>query len=349
MPRSPLSFSRARSPRPRAQGSTLPELPGLFGTAALVRSVVARERITVVHGHQAFSPLAHHAVLHAGARGVPAVFTDHSLFGFSDASSILMNKALQFTLAAAGHVVCVSHTSRENTCLRSDVAPGRVSVVPNAVDGARFAPDPGRRPYRPAAASGGGGGGARVVVVCMSRLEYRKGVDLLAEVVPLLCALRPEVDFLIGGDGPKRALLEAAVAAHGLGARVRLLGDVPHARVRAVLAQGHIFLNTSLTESFCMAALEAACCGLLVVATAVGGVPEILPPTILLLAPPNPAALAAALDAAVARLPGVDPEAQHRAVCAMYQWSDVARRIEIVYAKAMGAQQGRRPWGQLLL
>ena len=39
--------------------------------------------------------------------------------------------------------------------------------------------------------------------------------------------------------------------------RVTLLGDVPHWRVRDVLAGGHIFLNTSLTESFCMAALEA--------------------------------------------------------------------------------------------
>lgn len=292
--------------------------------------MLVRERIDVVHGHQAFSSLAHQAVLHAGGRRVPSVFTDHSLFGFSDASSILTNKVLQFTLSAACRVVCVSHTSKENTVLRSEVAPGRVSVIPNAVDGPKFAPEPAARSYTD----------GRVVVVCMGRLEYRKGIDLLADVIPQLCSRRPEVRFLIGGDGPKRSMLEAVVAQHGLQGRVELLGDVPHWRVRSVLTRGHVFLNTSLTESFCMAALEAACCGLLVVATAVGGVPEILPPEILLLAPASPPALTDALDRAVERLPTVDPVAQHREVCGMYHWGDVARRVEIVYGKAIGAGTG---------
>ena len=59
------------------------------------------------------------------------VFTDHSLFGFADASSILMNKLLKFSLADCHHVVCVSHTSKENTVLRACVPPSRVSVIPN--------------------------------------------------------------------------------------------------------------------------------------------------------------------------------------------------------------------------
>lgn len=44
--------------------------------------------------------------------------------------------------------------------------------------------------------------------------------------------------------------------------RVRLLGALEHQDVRDVLVQGHIFLNTSLTEAFCMAIVEAASCGL---------------------------------------------------------------------------------------
>ena len=59
--------------------------------------------------------------------------------------------------------------------------------------------------------------------------------------------------------------------------RVKLLGGVPHDRVRDLLVRGDIFLNCSLTESFCIAVVEAACCGLFVVSTAVGGVPEVLP------------------------------------------------------------------------
>jgi hypothetical protein len=78
-----------------------------------------------------------------------------------------------------------------------------------------------------------------------------------------------------GGDGPKRALLEQMVAQEGLQARVTLAGAVPHERAREFLLRGHVFVNTSLTEAFCMAIVEAACCGLLVVSTRVGGVPEV--------------------------------------------------------------------------
>ena len=46
----------------------------------------------------------------SGARDLRTVFTDHSLFGFSDAASIMANKLLKFSLSDVDHVVCVSHT-----------------------------------------------------------------------------------------------------------------------------------------------------------------------------------------------------------------------------------------------
>lgn len=69
--------------------------------------------------------------------------------------------------------------------------------------------------------------------------------------------------------------------------RVELIGAVEHHHVRDVLVRGHIFLNCSLTESFCMALLEAASCGLHVVSTKVGGVPEVLPPSMIKFAQPG--------------------------------------------------------------
>jgi len=59
---------------------------------------------------QAFSTLAHESMLHARTMGIKAVFTDHSLFGFADASSIITNKVLKFSLAGINHAICVSHT-----------------------------------------------------------------------------------------------------------------------------------------------------------------------------------------------------------------------------------------------
>jgi phosphatidylinositol glycan class A protein len=70
--------------------------------------------------------------------------------------------------------------------------------------------------------------------------------------------------------------------------RVEMLGSVPSKDVRDVLVRGHIFLNTSLTEAFCIAIVEAASCGLLVVSTDVGGVTEVLPHDMMYLSKPDP-------------------------------------------------------------
>lgn len=74
----------------------------------------------------------------------------------------------------------------------------------------------------------------------------------------IMCERYPNLHFIIGGDGPKRLLLEEMREKSQLHDRVEILGAVPHSRVRSVLVRGHIFLNCSLTESFCIAILEAA-------------------------------------------------------------------------------------------
>jgi phosphatidylinositol N-acetylglucosaminyltransferase subunit A len=305
--------------------------PNVFGAFHALRDICAREGVQVVHAHQAFSTLAYEAVLWARTLGLRAVFTDHSIIGFHDASNILMNKILKFSLADAHAVICVSHTSKENTVLRACVPPARIHVVPNAVDAAEFPPDPARR------APG------RLTVVFLGRLVHRKGIDLLAEVIAETCRRHADVDFVVGGDGPKRRLVEDMVAQEGLAARVTLLGAVPPERVRDVLVRGHVFLNTSLTEAFCMAVVEAACAGLLVVATRVGGVPEVLPREMMVLAWPSVRALVQGLDEALARVRRGDvlgAREQHERVRAMYTWDRVAARTEAVYAATLTAQVG---------
>jgi phosphatidylinositol N-acetylglucosaminyltransferase subunit A len=70
-----------------------------------------------------------------------------------------------------------------------------------------------------------------------------------------------QVQFLIVGDGPKREALEEMWQKERLGDRMQMFGALDLKGVRDILVQGHIFLNTSLTEAFCMAIVEAACCG----------------------------------------------------------------------------------------
>lgn len=298
-------------------------LPTFYGTLPIVRTILIREKISLVHGHQAFSTLCHEALMHSRTMGYKVVFTDHSLYGFADAGSIHMNKVLQFTLADVSQAICVSHTSKENTVLRSGLPPEKVFVIPNAVDTAMFKPATERL------------SSDEITIVVISRLVYRKGADLLVEVIPEVCRLYPNVRFIVGGDGPKRVRLEEMREKNSLQDRVEMLGAVPHAKVRSVLILGHIFLNSSLTEAFCIAILEAASCGLLTVSTRVGGVPEVLPDDMIVLAKPDPVDMVEAIHKAISILPNIDPYAMHLRMKKLYSWHDVAKRTEIVYDRAL--------------
>lgn len=298
-------------------------LPTFYGTLPIIRTILIREKISLVHGHQAFSTLCHEALMHARTMGYRVVFTDHSLYGFADAGSIHMNKVLQFTLADVTQAICVSHTSKENTVLRSGLPPEKVFVIPNAMDTAMFKPAPEQLCRD------------EIVIVVMSRLVYRKGADLLVEVIPEVCRLYPNVRFIVGGDGPKRVRLEEMREKNSLQDRVEMLGAVPHAKVRSVLISGHMFLNSSLTEAFCIAILEAASCGLLTVSTRVGGVPEVLPDDMIVLAKPDPVDMVQAIRKAIDILPKIDPHAMHLRMKKLYSWHDVAKRTEIVYDRAV--------------
>lgn len=91
--------------------------PTVFSFFPIFRNIVIREQIEIVHGHASLSNLCHEAILHARTMGLRTVFTDHSLFGFADAASILTNKLLKFALSDVDHVICVSHTWYELSSL----------------------------------------------------------------------------------------------------------------------------------------------------------------------------------------------------------------------------------------
>ncbi|EPB70363.1 glycosyltransferase, group 1 family protein [Ancylostoma ceylanicum] len=267
------------------------------------------------NGLKTFSSMAHEAMFNGWLMGIRTVFTDHSLFGFADASAILTNTlVLQYSLANVDRVICVSYTSKENTVLRGKLDPRKVFTIPNAIETRLFYPDPEQFYGNP------------TTIIFLGRL---------------VCTRHPNVRFIVGGDGPKRLELEEMREKYHLHSRVTLLGTLPHNMVREVLVQGQIFINTSLTEAFCMSIVEAASCGLHVVSTRVGGVPEVLPADFISLEEPVPELLVDALSEAIRKREYrllMDPIEKHEAVSNMYNWPDIAKRTEVVYQDAMREQ-----------
>jgi phosphatidylinositol glycan class A protein len=90
-----------------ASSATLPEFLTFL---PYFRTIVLREHIHLIHAHASLSSLAHEGIFHAHLFGIRTVFTDHSLFGFDDAASILTNKLLEAALRNVDAVICVSHT-----------------------------------------------------------------------------------------------------------------------------------------------------------------------------------------------------------------------------------------------
>ncbi|KAK4444415.1 glycosyltransferase [Podospora aff. communis PSN243] len=318
--------------------------PTVFSFFPMFRNIVLRERIDIVHGHASLSNLCHEAILHARTMGLRTVFTDHSLFGFADAASILTNKLLKFSLSDVDHVICVSHTCKENTVLRASLDPLMVSVIPNAVVAENFKPysnpevdrhafgqDP--PPARPL------GPHDTITIVVISRLFYNKGTDLLTAAIPRILENHPNTRFIIAGSGPKAIDLEQMIEQNVLQDRVEMLGSIRHEEVRDVMVRGHIYLHPSLTEAFGTVIVEAASCGLYVVCTQVGGIPEVLPSHMTVFAKPEEDDLVAATGKAIAALRAnkVRTELFHEQVKSMYSWTNVAIRTERVYNGISGA------------
>ena len=347
------------------------------------REILLRERIDIVHGHQSTSTMAHECLFIARTLGVKTVLTEHSLYDSSSSSNgnffassffsfdLFVNKVLEITVADIDHIICVSNSCLTNVMTRTNLMqkkvyidnPNMISMIPNAFTASQFQPitanevkqiqSKGMREARTTENNNKNGVTNYmehgVTVVLLSRLVQRKGIDLVAQIIPRMCEKYPYLRFLIGGDGPKKQLLENMITQHQLASRVELLGSIPFDEARDVLIQGDIFLNCSYTESFCISLLEAAACGLQVVSTNVGGVPEVLPPHLISLCEVDLDAIIQSLGSEVEQCiqnkgDNILNEQQqdydyksrrHQEVARLYSWQTTAMRTEQIYSQVL--------------
>ncbi len=184
---------------------------------------------------------------------------------------------------AGGRVVVPSQAVADFATTHIGLPADIVDVVVNGVDPGRFTPSP-RATDRP------------VIAVWLGVMAPVKRLDVLLESV----ATVEDLTLRLLGTGPERDAVEKAVAAHGIGHRVELPGAVKDPAAELVAAD--IFVLPSAAENCPLALLQAMACGLPVVASRVGGIPEVIRDGVegLLVPPGSPAALAAALGRLVA-------------------------------------------------
>jgi glycosyltransferase involved in cell wall biosynthesis len=262
------------------RGSTLK----VWSWAPLVR-MMRRERVDVLHSHK-FGSNVWAVVLGRLARVRAIVAHEHTWSYEGQPLRRFLDRRL--IAAHSDAFLAVSHEDRRRMIEIEHIDPEDVTFVPNGIDelpqgdGARVRAELGIAPDDP-------------VIGAVAVLRPQKALHNLVEAAAELVPEHPDLRVLIAGDGPERERLEPLIAERGLGDAVTLLGqrhDIPD-----VLAALDVAVVSSDFEGTPLAVLEYMDAGLPVVATRVGGLPDLIEHGRhgLLVEPSDPSALAAAV------------------------------------------------------
>ena len=251
----------------------------ITAVAAVARHAGERSA-DVVHGHGAKGGA--YARL-AAAAGALRVYTPHggSLhYGWGTPAGLFYLAAERLLIPRSELVLFESAYARETFAAKIG-EPRLARVVHNGVTPDEFlAVEP-----RPDATD----------LVFVGELRALKGIDVLIDAMALVARAWRPVTATVVGDGPDRAALAAKISALRLDGAVRFAGALP---AREAFAAGRILVVPSRAESLPYVVLEAAAAAVPMIATRVGGIPEIFgPDTTDLVSPGDAAALAAAITA----------------------------------------------------
>jgi glycosyltransferase involved in cell wall biosynthesis len=269
-----------------------------------LRGLVESSRPEVLHTH-GYRP----DVLHAGAArrlGVPAVTTLHGFTGGGWKNRLYERLQLR-SVRRCDAVIAVSRPMSERLS-GEGVAGERIHVIPNAwsalgevLEGAEAREVLGVSP-------------GAFHVGWVGRLSHEKGADVFVEALrqDVLgdIADLPQLEVSVIGDGPRRAELEHAGPGHAGVERIRFHGALPDAG--KLFRSFDLLVLSSRTEGTPIVLFEAMSAGVPIVATTVGGVPDVLGPEDAILVPPeDPVALADAIRSIMSDPAGARARALH--------------------------------------
>jgi L-malate glycosyltransferase len=173
----------------------------------------------------------------------------------------------RFSIRKSDGITAVSRFLKGETVARFDVADDRIEVIPNFVD-----LDVYRRDGHPCHRHQFAEPGEKLVMHISNFRSVKRVTDVVRIFARIARELPARLVFI--GDGPERATTQQVAEEEGVGRRVLYLGK--QESVAEILACGDLFLLPSDNEAFGLVALEAMACGVPVVASRVGGVPELV-------------------------------------------------------------------------
>ena len=229
-------------------------------TRLRLRRKLREQRIAIAHAFDFYTNLT--LVPSARLAGVPVVIGSQRQLG--DLLTPLQSRVQAMIFRWCDAVVCNSNAAARGL-IDHGLAPGKVTVIWNGLAPEAFAPAVPALPRRP--------GWVRVGMIARMN-SLAKNHSLLLRAAARIKDSVPAVEFVMAGDGPLRPKLEQEASSLGLGERVQFLGD--RRDITAVLASLDLTILPSNSESLSNAVLESMAAGVPVVASQVGGNPELV-------------------------------------------------------------------------
>jgi len=311
----------------------------LYKAVAQRAEQMAAHRPDLIHFSQAIPGMCRREMMAARWLGVPVVSTLHAPMTTAPERACALVRILLPHLA--DYYIVVSKTNKRLAHEAVGVPLERISVVHLGIDVAAFSVE-----RDSTALAARGIGPDDFVVGTVGRLDFPKAHHVLIDAARMLCdrGLPDTVRFVIVGGGPREAELKSMAAAFGR--RVVFTGAMPREEIPRALARFDLFAMSSDIEGQPYGLLEAMAAGLPVVATAVGGIPDVITDgeNGLLVPKGDAAALAGKLRLAIedAQLRRALGEQARRTIDDRYSLDRMLTDTEAIYRRALDRPPRRR-------
>ena len=303
------------------------QVPPFFIAELVTLLSQARHKFDIIH--------AHSVIPHGWIAGFAKRLTNAKLLISAHGSDVFsfnspaLKSISRFALRRADAITANSAASADVIWSLSGIHP---TVIPMGVDLAAFSPRKTNVSHHNVAKDFG-----RPLILFVGRLIEEKGLSYLIKAMPRLLEAKPEAALLVVGDGPQREEASELAANLGMASRVQFLGAVPNKSIAPYFWMADAVAVPSLWEGLGVVLLESAAAGVPAVASAVGGIPDIIEheKSGLLVPPGDSDALADALVRLTSN-PKVSKqlgEAAKSFVKQNFSWDVVARKFDCLYKR----------------
>lgn len=237
---------------------------------------LAKTDLEIIHAHEYFQPCSFYGALAAKLQRIPLMLTQHGYYhpeNLTKRIGVRFSEISygQFVLRSAKKIIAIARSTKDFLTRIIGIKEERIDVIPTGVDTVCFSPNtPIRKNIIPQRLM------SREVILFAGRLVEYKGVDILIRAFKGVSEEFPDAELCILGQGSEEENLRRLASKLDVQNKITWINYVPHHLMNQLYAVSTVFVLPSRVEPLGIVLLEAIASGKPVVATKVGGIPDII-------------------------------------------------------------------------